>query len=340
MFKSSHAGSTPFETYPDAFPLISGAGGPGFSDFFEQLGRTIAYHPEAARMLGNIKAALFLQQLMWWTPKGKDPDGWVYKSVLEWEEETTLTYKEQLGVRALLGKKKLGVVEERYARLEHRPYFRVNRETLNDLWNEWIQGAHDKREDGHLGEGKMANSGKLSSVVPVDDLQEKTAGDSSYRHSGGARAMDVSKPTMKVSKKHSEKHSAAKEKKHTSQAAPRGRTGEAPHVPPPAAAAPTDPYRVAGFDHLWAAIPKRISTGSAKVEAFEVWKTLRPVPTRRHVSEMVRLLTAYLEEETDYAFYEFDGTVKVTPARLIGLLVKAMNDGSPLRKVVDEEIPL
>ncbi len=340
MFKSSHAGSTPFETYPDAFPLISGAGGPGFSDFFEQLGRTIAYHPEVARMLGNIKAALFLQQLMWWTPKGKDPDGWVYKSVLEWEEETTLTYKEQLGVRALLGKKKLGVVEERYARLEHRPYFRVNRETLNDLWNEWIQGAHDKREDGHLGEGKMANSGKLSSVVPVDDLQEKTAGDSSYRHSGGARAMDVSKPTMKVSKKHSEKHSAAKEKKHTSQAAPRGRTGEAPHVPPPAAAAPTDPYRVAGFDHLWAAIPKRISTGSAKVEAFEVWKTLRPVPTRRHVSEMVRLLTAYLEEETDYAFYEFDGTVKVTPARLIGLLVKAMNDGSPLRKVVDEEIPL
>jgi hypothetical protein len=45
----------------------------GSPDFFEQLGRTIAYHPEVARMLGNIKAALFLQQLMWWTPKGKDP---------------------------------------------------------------------------------------------------------------------------------------------------------------------------------------------------------------------------------------------------------------------------
>jgi hypothetical protein len=199
MFRPGPAGGFP-PTYPNAFPLISGAGGPGFSDFFEQLGRTIAYHPEVARMLGNIKAALFLQQLMWWTPKGKDPDGWVYKSVLEWEEETTLTYKEQLGVRALLGKKKLGVVEERYARLEHRLYFRVNRENLYDLWNEWIQGAHDKREDGHIGEGKMANSEKVSSVVPVDDLQEKTAGDSSYRRSGGARAMDVSKPTMKVSK--------------------------------------------------------------------------------------------------------------------------------------------
>jgi hypothetical protein len=45
---------------------------------------------------------------MWWSPKAKDPDGWVYKSVQAWEEETTLTYREQLGVRALLGKKKLG----------------------------------------------------------------------------------------------------------------------------------------------------------------------------------------------------------------------------------------
>ena len=88
-------------------------------------------------------------------------------------------------------------------------------------------------------------------------------------------------------------------------------------------------------------IPKRISTGAAMVEAFEVWKTLRPVPNRRHVAEMVRLLEAYREESPDfYAFYEFDGTVKVTPARLIGFLCKAMNDGSPLRKVVDEEIPL
>ncbi len=56
-----------------------------------------------------------------------------------------------------------------------------------------------------------------------------------------------------------------------------------------------------------------------------MWKTLRPVPNRRHVAEMVRLLEAYREESPDfYAFYEFDGTVKVTPARLIGFLYKAM----------------
>jgi len=57
----------------------------GFTEFFESLGRTIAFHPDMARMLDSIKAALFLQQLMWWTSKARDPQGWVYKSVKEWE---------------------------------------------------------------------------------------------------------------------------------------------------------------------------------------------------------------------------------------------------------------
>jgi hypothetical protein len=150
MFRPGPAGSP----YSD-FPLISGGGGPGFVDFFESLGRTIAFHPELARMLGSRNAALFLQQLMWWTPKGKDPDGWIYKSAKEWEEETTLTYEEQRALRALLGKKKLRVVEERYARFEHRLYFRVNRKRLNALWDAWIGEAHGEFPGRHRGNSQI-----------------------------------------------------------------------------------------------------------------------------------------------------------------------------------------
>ena len=59
-----------------------------------------------------------------------------------------------------------------------------------------------------------------------------------------------------------------------------------------------------------------------------------------HTGALVRLLEGFLEEETDYVFYEIDGTVKVTAAMLIGFLCRAMNEGSPLRKVVDEEVLL
>jgi hypothetical protein len=97
---------------------------------------------------------------------------------------------------------------------------------------------------------------------------------------------------------------------------------------------------VAGFDRLWAVIPPRISKGTAIVEAFEVWKNLSPAPTTSHVGEMVRLLEAYLEEDPKaYAFFDFDGSPKVTPAMLIRFLCRAMNEGSPLSKVVDEAIP-
>jgi hypothetical protein len=231
MFRPGPAGSP----YSD-FPLISGGGGPGFVDFFESLGRTIAFHPELARMLGSRNAALFLQQLMWWTPKGKDPDGWIYKSAKEWEEETTLTYEEQRALRALLGKKKLRVVEERYARFEHRLYFRVNRKRLNALWDAWIGEAHGEFPGRHRGNSQVAIEEIPRSIVPGEDSQEKTAGDSSYKRPGEPGHPEVSKQASPVSKK----HSAAKEKKLKTQVAPRGRTGEAPPVPPPAAAAPTD----------------------------------------------------------------------------------------------------
>src|SRR5260370_13628083 len=97
-----------------------------FTDFLQQLGRTIAFHPEMARMVGSIKAALILPQLIYWTPKATNPDGWVYKTAEEWDEETGLSYKEQRRVRRILREKGLGVSEERHDRLQRRGDFRVN----------------------------------------------------------------------------------------------------------------------------------------------------------------------------------------------------------------------
>ncbi len=94
------------------------------------------------------------------------------------------------------------------------------------------------------------------------------------------------------------------------------------------------------FDRVWEIIPKRISKGTAKVEGWETWKSLTPTPTEHHVSQMVKLLETYLEEGSDYAFYEYDGSVRVTPAMLIGLLCKALQLGCPLSEVVDEEVPV
>ena len=80
----------------------------------------MAYYPGLARALGDVKEAVFVCQLAYWRGKEQDPDGWIYKTREEIEQETALTYKEQLHVRdSLKGKKlleehlTLGVILER-----------------------------------------------------------------------------------------------------------------------------------------------------------------------------------------------------------------------------------
>ena len=65
------------------------------------LGRSIAFRPELVHILGSINAALFVSQLFYWTGKGSDPDGWIWKTQEEFEEETCLSRKEQEGARRL-----------------------------------------------------------------------------------------------------------------------------------------------------------------------------------------------------------------------------------------------
>ena len=66
------------------------------------MGRPIAFLPELARKLGGIEEALFYQQLHYWSDKGNREDGFIYKTIKEIEEETTLTRRQQDRVRLKL----------------------------------------------------------------------------------------------------------------------------------------------------------------------------------------------------------------------------------------------
>lgn len=61
--------------------------------------RPIAFHPIFARVFGGVNEALYLQQLIFWGDKGIRPDGFIYKTKNEIENETTLTPKQQDRVR-------------------------------------------------------------------------------------------------------------------------------------------------------------------------------------------------------------------------------------------------
>jgi len=125
----------------------------------KRLGRCVAYYPALARLMG-LKESIFLCQLIYWTPKGRHEkgDGWIYKSVEEMDEETGLTYKEQIRIRKSLQRQKL--LEEFYDREQHRLYFRVLADGLNKL-------------SGHLPDGQVVgqvtNGQVLAGQVATDN---------------------------------------------------------------------------------------------------------------------------------------------------------------------------
>ena len=93
--------------------------------------RPIAYYPILARSLKSVTGAIFLSQLLYWTPRTKNPDGWVYKTRADIHDETALTRDEQETARkALL---RVRVIEEKRRGVPATMHYRVNMPRLREL---------------------------------------------------------------------------------------------------------------------------------------------------------------------------------------------------------------
>jgi hypothetical protein len=64
--------------------------------------RVVGYSPDLARIVGGATIGLYLNQLLFLSDKGANPEGWVYKSEAEMGKETGLTKREQQTARRKL----------------------------------------------------------------------------------------------------------------------------------------------------------------------------------------------------------------------------------------------
>ena len=100
------------------------------------LGSPIAYYAAFAKVLGGVEAGIFASQFFYWYGKGHDPEGWVYKTQVDIEDETGLSRRNQETARKKL--RQLGVLDERYAGMPAKLYYRLNLDVLFPLMNEWF----------------------------------------------------------------------------------------------------------------------------------------------------------------------------------------------------------
>ena len=84
----------------------------------------IAYYKPFAHVVGDVCAGVFLSQMFYWHDKGHDPDGWVYKTQKEIEDETGMTrYNQETARRKLVA---LGILEETRKGLPATMHFRLD----------------------------------------------------------------------------------------------------------------------------------------------------------------------------------------------------------------------
>jgi hypothetical protein len=137
------------------------------------------FFPAVAHLLGSVTAAVFLADLMRWEGKQHDPDRWIYKTAQDIYLETGLTSHEQRTARQIL--RAAEIVEEKYAGLPRKLYFRINSETLDTAW---IAFVHEREQsDGYQDkkpQGNPHNAVFRKAIKPKTDKQAsgKTASNS------------------------------------------------------------------------------------------------------------------------------------------------------------------
>lgn len=104
--------------------------------------RPVAYHPDIARIVGGVKAAVFLCQLLYWTGKGKRLDGYIWKIQTEWEKEIALTRYEQEGARKKL--KELGILKEKLRGIPAKLHYKVDTDRLLEMIGNFYNKPADK----------------------------------------------------------------------------------------------------------------------------------------------------------------------------------------------------
>ncbi len=124
------------------------------------LGSPVAYYAAFAQALGGVEAGVFASQFFYWHGKGHDPDGWVYKTQAEIEEETGLTRRNQETARKRL--RDCGVLEEKYTGMPAKLYYRLNIDVLFELMNQRfiseVLGEDVSGGDGDQGASTLENT--------------------------------------------------------------------------------------------------------------------------------------------------------------------------------------
>lgn len=151
------------------------------TDLLGQLGRTVAYYPNMVKHFKSVTATVLFCQLFYWHDKAHSELG-IYKTTEEITEETGLSYKEQLTARKHLIA--LNVLIETPKRLEHKIYYKINLDRVNELLESPLENSPpSQKETGGITKSNLRESQNGSSLISKITTEINTSDKSLYEQS-------------------------------------------------------------------------------------------------------------------------------------------------------------
>ncbi|MCA8407978.1 hypothetical protein LGN09_24020 [Burkholderia cenocepacia] len=147
------------------------------TDYLLDLGHPVAYYPGLVKHLGSVNAVLFFSQIFYWQDKAASELG-VYKTVEEIEAETGMTYREQATARKQLVDR--GVLVETNKRLEHRVYYRIDLDRLNEMLESANCGKRNSGEADSAVRG-VAKAQVVNKTKTTTETTSKSTADASAK---------------------------------------------------------------------------------------------------------------------------------------------------------------
>ena len=145
----------------------------------ELLKKAIAYHPILAEKFGGIKEDVYLQQIMFWSDKGKREDGWIYKTIKDFQEETYIKKGSQERIRNKFVKLKILEVKIMKVKGTPKTHFQIN---WNALASKLESPKTGKSESPKIGQSESPKTGKSSITENTTENTTEIAKKKTFLH--------------------------------------------------------------------------------------------------------------------------------------------------------------
>jgi hypothetical protein len=170
-----------------------------WTEAYEHSGWTIVVPVKLIHAIG-AKGAILLAQLFYWSGKEQSGEGWIYKTQLDLENETGLSRHEQN--KCVEDLKKKNVLETRYERLDHRLYYRINRDALDEIMEADLPGEIRKTDLGKSENRRSPNPKSGLREIPKTNFgikeQENTTENTNKRNDDDPFKLRVQLPTKRA----------------------------------------------------------------------------------------------------------------------------------------------